>query len=204
MQPDEKTVWDKKYKEALDRSLEPDAFLLDAFREFLAGRPPGIALDVAGGGGRHSLWLARRGWRVKLVDISEVGVALARENATRSLSPGHPESARRQPLFEAEVLDLNAGPDLGLQQYDLVMVFFYLQRRLFPALIRALKPRGLLLYETYMRGERPMGGGPSNPEYLLAPNELLQAFQSMRILHYQEGTAGRAVAELVAEKPESG
>jgi SAM-dependent methyltransferase len=203
MEPDEKTVWDNKYKEALQSSLEPEPFLLDAFREFLAGRPPGMALDVAGGRGRHSLWLARQGWRVKLVDISEVGVALARENATRSLSPGRGESARREPLFEAEVLDLNRGPDLGYQQYDLVLVFFYLQRRLFPALIRALRPGGLLLYETYIRDQRRIGG-PSNPEYLLEPNELLQAFQSMRILHYQEGTAGRAVAELVAQKPESG
>ncbi len=198
----ERDVWNRKYSEGSHGSLEPDPFLVDAFAEFLTSRPPGAALDVAGGAGRHALWLAQRGWRVKLIDISEVAVVLARENAAKVLPspPGTPGS--RAPLLVAEVVDLNATPDLGDQQYDLVIVFRYLQRELFPSLIRALRPNGFLIYQTYTTTQEKCGVGPTNPNYLLQPGELLQAFSSMRVLHYREHTAGRAVAELVAQKPD--
>ncbi|HEY6306061.1 MAG TPA: class I SAM-dependent methyltransferase [Candidatus Angelobacter sp.] len=204
MQKDEKTRWNKKYSEgprpALELSREPEPFLLDAFGEFLAARLPGTALDVAGGAGRNALWLAQRGWRVKLIDISEAGVALARENAAKMFPSAAGAAASNQPLFTAEVMDLNSHPDLGDEQYDLVVVFFYLQRELFPALIRALKPEGFLIYETYTV-EQSQSGGPSNPKYLLRPDELLHAFGCMRILHYRERASGKAVAEMVAQKP---
>ena len=198
----ERDLWNRKYSEGSHRSLEPEPFLLNAFAEFLAAKPPGSALDVAGGAGRHALWLAQQGWSVKLLDISEAAVALARENAARVLpSPlGTPVSTA--PLFVAEVVDLNATPDLGDQQYDLVIVFRYLQRELFPSLIRALRPNGFLIYQTYITAQEKCSGGPTNPNYLLQPNELLEAFSSMRVLHYREHTVGRAVAELVAQKPD--
>jgi tellurite methyltransferase len=201
MQSNEKDAWNRKHSEGSHRSLEPAPFLCEAFREFLATRPPGLALDVAGGAGRHALWLAQRGWRVKLVDISEAGVGLAQENAAKLFSqPGIPAST--EPLFTAEVIDLNSNPDLGDEQYDLVMVFLYLQRELFPALIRALRPNGFLFYQTYTTAHDERGGGPTNPKYLLQPGELLHAFSSMRVLHYEESVAGKAVAELVAQKYE--
>ncbi|MGZ4829405.1 MAG: class I SAM-dependent methyltransferase, partial [Candidatus Angelobacter sp.] len=84
MATDEKTLWNKKYSEGSHGSLEPDPFLVSAYAEFLAGGPPGSALDVAGGVGRHTIWLAQRGWRVKLADISEVGIKQAEENARRT------------------------------------------------------------------------------------------------------------------------
>jgi tellurite methyltransferase len=201
---DEKTSWNKKYSEgprpSLERSLEPEPFFLDAFQEFLATRPPGTALDVAGGAGRHALWLAQRGWRVNLLDISEAGVALARDNADRMLPPRPGAPASNQPLFTAEVTDLNSHPDLGDGQYDLIVVFLYLQRELFPALIRALKPEGFLIYQTYT-AEQSQSSGPSNPKYLLQPDELRHAFRSLRILHYRERPMGKVFAELVAQKP---
>lgn len=198
MQPDEKTLWNRRYAEGSRDSLEPDPFLVYAYGEFLAARPPGMALDVAGGAGRHALWLAQRGWKVRLIDISEAGVALARKHAAEALSS---QPSSREPLFEAEVMDLNSAPDLGDSQYELVLVFFFLQRRLFPALIRALKPGGLLIYRTYTTEQQRSSGRPTNPEYLLRPNELLQAFQSLRLLHYRERALEKAVAELVAQKP---
>lgn len=199
MQPDEKTRWDRKYKEGFRNTLEPAPFLVAAFEEFLAARPPGVALDVAGGSGRNALWLAQRGWRVRLIDISEAGVALARENAARVLSPRPGAAASTNLLFEAEVMDLNANPDLGDQRYDLIVVFFFLQRQLFPALIRGLRPDGFLIYQTHTM-ERLQSCVSANPEYLLQPNELLHAFEGMRILHYREPALGKAVAELVAQK----
>ena len=104
MELDEKASWNKKYSEGSHGSLDPDPFLVSAYDEFLASRSPGIALDVAGGVGRHAIWLAQRGWRVKLMDISEVGIQQAEENAKRTGTAGS---------ISSEVRDLNIMQDLG-------------------------------------------------------------------------------------------
>src|SRR5215218_1078553 len=105
---------------------------------FLTGLDPllprsGRALDVAGGTGRHALWLAARGLAVTLVDVSDVALALAREAAARA---GHPLDTRR---VDVEEEPLPAGP------WDLALVFNFLHRPLLPALAQALGPGGLLV-----------------------------------------------------------
>jgi len=194
MQRDEKTLWNQKYREHSHTSLEPDPFLVSAHSEWLAGSPAGIALDVAGGVGRHTLWLAERGWRVKLVDVSDVGIELARKNIPGAYTLG-PTA-----LVQFETADLQTCRDPDHEQYDLILVFFYLQRELFPALVSALKPGGFLFYKTYTVDQRQFEGGPSHPMHLLQPNELLRAFASLRILHYHESVQGKGVAELAAVK----
>jgi SAM-dependent methyltransferase len=216
---DEKTLWNQKYAQASHSSLEPDPFLISAYSEFLSQTTPGSVLDVAGGVGRHSLWLAEHGWKVKLVDISGVGVGLAQENFHRrkrlhviggsgvgeTQKPAIETATERPPVefaeqLETQVLDLSQVHDLGHEQYDLILVFFYLQRSLFPALISALRPAGFLIYKTYTTESKRLGRGPSHPMYLLQPNELLHAFQSLRILHYHETLREKGIAELVAQK----
>jgi 2-polyprenyl-3-methyl-5-hydroxy-6-metoxy-1,4-benzoquinol methylase len=191
MELDEKASWNKRYSERSHSSLEPDPFLVSAYDEFLFGTTPGLALDVAGGVGRHAIWLAQRGWRVKLLDISEIGIQQAEENAKRTGTAGS---------ISTEIRDLNTTRDLGREQYDLVVVFFYLQRELFPALAAALKPVGHLIYKTYTTEQQRFAGGPSHPMFLLESNELLHAFPSLRVLHYHETIQERGVAELVARK----
>jgi len=191
MAVDEKSSWNKKYSEGSHTSLEPDPFLVSAYDQFLSGISPGLAFDVAGGVGRHSIWLAQRGWRARLVDISDIGIGQAEQNAKRT---GTASSV------STEVLDLNTMQDLGREQYDLVIVFFFLQRELFPALAAAVKPGGFLIYKTYTSEQQRFSGGPSHPMFLLEPNELLHAFSSMRVLHYRETVQQRGVAELVARK----
>jgi 2-polyprenyl-3-methyl-5-hydroxy-6-metoxy-1,4-benzoquinol methylase len=191
MSIDERTSWNQKYSEGSHSSLEPDPFLVSAYDEFLSSQPPGTALDVAGGVGRHAIWLAQRSWRVKLLDISDVGIKQAIANA---------KSTGSAVSISSEVRDLNDMQDLGREQYDLVIVFFFLQRELFPALISALKPGGLLIYKTYTMAKKNFGGGPSHPMFLLEPNELLRAFSSLRVLHYHETIREKGVAELVARK----
>lgn len=191
MEIDEKSLWDKKYSEGSHGSLQPDPFLVTAYEEFLNAASPGLALDVAGGVGRHAIWLAQRGWRVKLVDISKVGVKQAEENAKQT---GTASS------IATEVRDLNSVQDIGREQYDLVVVFFFLQRELFPVLAAAIKPGGHLIYKTYTTEQQRFNGGPSHPMFLLQPNELLYAFPSLRVLHYHETIQERGVAELVARK----
>ncbi|HEY6253099.1 MAG TPA: class I SAM-dependent methyltransferase [Candidatus Angelobacter sp.] len=186
----EKNLWNQKYREKSHSSLEPDPFLVSAYSEFFAGSPPGMALDAAGGVGRHTRWLVERGWRVRLVDVSDAGMELARKNI--------PEACAAS--VEFEVADLQERKDLGHEQYDLILIFFYLQRELFPALISALKPGGFLFYKTYTVDQQLFEGGPSHPMHLLRHNELLQAFASLRILHYHESIRGKGVAELAARR----
>jgi SAM-dependent methyltransferase len=200
MELDEKARWNRKYTEGSHTSLEPDPLLVRVYDEFLSTRPPGNALDIAGGAGRHALWLADRGWHVKLIDISEAGIEAARKNIA-NVNHGEPSSSITvRGLVSPEVVDLNTVTDLGSEQYDLVLVFLYLQRELFPALISALKPGGLIIYKTYNTEHQNFSGGPNNPAFLLRPNELLRAFQSLRVLHYHEALQGKCVTELVAQK----
>ena len=193
---DEKSLWNQKYSEGSHNSLEPDPFLVAAYEEFLSAASPGLALDVAGGVGRHAIWLAQRGWRVRLMDISEAGVRQAQENAKQT---GTASS------IAIEVRDLNSEQDIGREQCDLVVVFFFLQRELFPALAAAIKTGGHLIYKTYTTEQQRFSGGtsksgPSHPMFLLEPNELLHGFPSLRVLHYHETIQEQGVAELVARK----
>src|SRR5215472_952793 len=192
MQPkeDDKTRWNKKYSAGSHANSEPDEFLVSAFQEFLSAQTPGQALDVAGGAGRHALWLAERGWRVKLIDVAEAALRMAEQRALEINARG----------VTTEVRDVSASPDLGREQFDLVVVFYFLDRELFPALIRALKPGGFLIYRTYTVEQRRFVGGPSNPRYLLEADELPKAFKSLQTLYYRETVTDKATAELVARK----
>lgn len=116
------------------------------------------ALDVACGGGRHARFLAARGVRVDAVDRD--AQALAELAAVAGITP--------------LCADLEGGapwPYAG-QRFDAVVVTNYLHRPLLPVLPAALAPGGLLIYETFMAGNERFGK-PSNPDFLLAPHELL-------------------------------
>jgi len=103
----------------------------------------------------------------------------------------------------ARVVDLEAGDaDLGAGTHDLVLVFHYLHRPLFPALVRALAPGGLLLYETFTV-EQARRGRPKNPDFLLAPGELRRIVTPLVVLREREGEfEGRMVAGVAARKPQ--
>jgi SAM-dependent methyltransferase len=202
MSDNERHSWNQRYSLRSHTSLAPDPFLVQAFDQYVHPEFPrgGPALDLAGGVGRHAIWLARRNWKVTLVDISEVGLEQAKDNAGNL--------ARRIKLVAADLQNLSRHRasnraqsfSLGHSAYDLVIVFFYLERSLFPRLFRALKPGGFLIYKTYTLDQMKFPGGPSHPLHLLKPNELLDAFSSLRILSYRETIHDRGVAELLARK----
>src|ERR1700688_2220302 len=81
----ERERWNQKYRESAgaSASMVPDPFLVRAFSEYVLPLFPhgGSALDLAGGAGRHAIWLAKQGWEVTLIDISETAVEQARQNA---------------------------------------------------------------------------------------------------------------------------
>jgi tellurite methyltransferase len=201
MEPEEKIKWDARYRDHPESWTEPDDFLVRVYHQFLQSQAAGLALDLAGGAGRNSTYLLERGWNVTLMDISEVGLGLAREKASSLENRvAQPPSAVALGSLHTERADLNAITDLGTDRYDLIVAFSVHRRELFPALTFALKPGGILIYRTYTIDRMNVAGGPGDPAYLLQPDELRQAFHSLEILHYSETKTGKAAAELVGRK----
>lgn len=87
------------------------------------------------------------------------------------------------------------------EEYDLIVCFKYLNRELFPALERALRTGGALVYETYTQDQLAYPHGPRDPAHLLEHNELANAFPGLRVLFYREINAGKGIAGLLAQKP---
>jgi 2-polyprenyl-3-methyl-5-hydroxy-6-metoxy-1,4-benzoquinol methylase len=211
---DECERWNRKYREKSLAKMKtgtpgesvPDPFLEWAFSECIAPMFPrrGTALDLAGGAGLHAIWLAKQGWEITLIDISETGVGEARQNAGPVASHIHfvvddlTHFKAAQTRFEAPV---DAASDA---MFDVVMTFFYLQRNIFPEIIKAIRPGGLLLYKTYTSEQANLAGGPKTAAHLLEPGELLQLAHELRVLHYREVVAENATAELVARKETAG
>lgn len=151
----------------------------------------GRALDLACGGGRHAFLLAAIGLEVDALDRDS-----ARTEAVRATA------ARAGLRVNARVVDLETGSfDPGSSVYDLILVVHYLHRPLFPALLKALKPGGVLLYETFTV-EQARHGKPTRPEFLLEPGELPRLLSGLEILRQREGEfEGRFVAAVAARKP---
>lgn len=181
--------WDARYREEGPCARAPSALVteLDAL---LPRR--GRALDVAGGAGRHAVWLARRGLEVTLVDVSPVGVDLARRAASEAGVP-----------LDARALNLEREP-LPPGPWDLILDFHYLQRSLFPAFARALAPGGLLVFVQPTRRNLERHPRPG-PAHLLDEGELarLAADLPLEVLRLDEGwlAEGRHEARLVARRP---
>jgi len=184
----EREEWNRRYGRGEHLERNPNDFLAEAYGEFVPPRfpSPGTALDVAGGTGRHAIWLVQRGWEVTLVDVSDVGVKMALEAAS---SAGV--------TIRAEAADLRTY-DFGRERFDLILVFYFLERALFPVLTATLNPGGLIIYKTYTRDHRKFRAC-SHPMYFLDPNELRGAFPGFDVLHYGES---EGMAELVARKPQ--
>ena len=83
--------------------------------------------------------------------------------------------------------DLEGAPwPYAGRSFAAVVVANYLHRPLFPNLIEALEPGGILIYETFALGNERFGK-PSNPDFLLKPGELLDAVRgNLRVLGYED------------------
>ncbi|HSI96338.1 MAG: class I SAM-dependent methyltransferase [Methylophilaceae bacterium] len=120
----------------------------------------GIVLDLACGSGRNARWLAEQGWRVEAVDRDESAIA----------------ELQQIPGLHAFQADLENGPwPFAGRLFDGIVVCRYLHRPLLPLLTQCLAPNGVLIYETFMRGQEKFGR-PQNPDFLLKPDELLDVF----------------------------
>lgn len=163
--------------------------------------PKGRALDIATGPGRNALYLASQGYEVEGLDRDEQALAqLAARVKERNLTN-----------VTLHKVDLEADPhrpsDLPKEHYDVILVFFYLHRPLFPGLLQALKPGGMLLYETFLIDNHLRYRHPRRKEFCLAHNELLHLTKGLRVLHYDEaareerdGDGPTFTARLLAKK----
>lgn len=125
-------------------------------------------LDVACGSGRHVRWFAEHGCQVTGVDRDA-------------------EAMRRLTMAQTWVADLENGPwPLPGRRFDAVVVTHYLWRPLWPRLIDSLDADGVLIYETFCRGQETVGR-PSNPAFLLEPGELLRLAAGLRVVAYEDG-----------------
>jgi tellurite methyltransferase len=184
--------WDQRHAAAAVIGAPAEVLLQNA--HLLPAR--GVALDLACGRGANALWLAEHtGLEVHAWDLSSAGVARLQAAA----------SARGLPVA-TDVRDVVARPPPP-RSFDAVLVAHFLERAIVPALIDALRPGGLLLYQTFGR-EEVSERGPSTPEWRLARNELLLLFAGLTVRAYrEEGRLGdtsrglRDLAYLVAERP---
>ena len=177
----------------------PSEFLLS----HLSQLPKGRALDVAAGTGRHSLLLALNGFTVHAIDRNSDALT-----SLQTLAQPTNLSLSTQ-VMDLELDPLNP-PDLGHESYEVILVFFYLYRPIFPKLLQALKPGGILLYETFLIDNHYRHQHPRRKEFCLDRNELLDLVAGMRIMYYEEGPHGNPpfqggpiTARLLAQKPGS-
>lgn len=198
--------WDARHREAAGKPLaEPAGIVV----EWLARLPGGPALDLACGRGRHTLLLAEHGHAVTAVDWSgaalEILEAEARARklevtrATAAESAGVVTAHKRGiRLVQANLEEIRLAEDA----FAVIVCVQYLQRTLFGQMERALRPGGVLLFETFTRAQLNYAGGPRNRAHLLEPEELRTAFRRLEILFYRERTDGQGMASLVGRKAE--
>ncbi len=149
-------------------NTEPNRFLAEAIK----GRKPGKAVDIGLGQGRNSIYLAQQGWEVTGVDISDEGMRLARERAAKLGVKLH------------TVLQSADDYDFGRDQWDLIIGLF--MHEIFSnqaeRVKAGLKPGGLVVVEAF----HDDFSKTVNRQLGYKNNELLRAFDGLRIVHYED------------------
>ncbi len=148
-------------------AAKPNAFLA----RIAGGRKPGAALDVAMGEGRNSIYLAQHGWKVTGFDLSEQGLAVARQHA-------------RQAGVEIETV-LTGNFDYGKERWDLIVLCYPAgaapleDAQFIKRLHEALRPGGAIVMESFL-------APPGAPDAKGPANAWLKTFGDFRILEYQD------------------
>jgi SAM-dependent methyltransferase len=167
--------------------------------------PPGArVLDLACGSGRHALSAVRKGHRVLAVDRDADALARLRAESASALDE------TSQGRLELRMLDLEQGPwTLPPGSFDAVIVANYLFRPRFALACGLLAPGGLLIYETFARGNEAWGR-PSNPDFLLQQGELIARCQAggLAVIAYESGYVSdpkpAVVQRICAARPSPG
>jgi len=168
---DERNAWDARHRTiAAPGAPEPSVI------EMLELLPRGLALDIAAGSGRHSLLLARAGFKVVAIDYAKAGLRALQTIAR----------AERLPIWPLAA-DLSAFP-LPCNRFDAIINVNFLDRALVQRLIGALRPGGALLFDTFLI-DQAATGHPRNPDFMLRHYELremLDAEMHPEQMHHEQ------------------
>jgi SAM-dependent methyltransferase len=159
----------------------------------LLKQPKGRALDLACGNGRNSIYLARLGFDVDSFDISNFVIDWLKGEVDRLQLPVKPKCVNLETC------------EFSKETYQVIINFNYLERRVFPRLVDALAPGGLLLFETMTHAQDGVFKDKFSPEHSLQEAELKHSFPALETIFYREGLVGpkgreRTVESLVARK----
>jgi SAM-dependent methyltransferase len=186
---DDRQKWDKLYNtKAYVYGKEPASFLKQSLPFLLS---TGKVLDLAMGEGRNSVYLAKRGFAVDGIDISEVALRKAKRLAK--------ENNVELTTVLADLTNYVIRPDT----YQVILNFDYLQKNLIPQIKKGLRKNGIIVYENHTIDQllNPQGKHMRR-DYLLNKGELKALFSDFDILFYQEANDGKnAKASLIARKP---
>ncbi|MGR8999366.1 MAG: class I SAM-dependent methyltransferase [Gammaproteobacteria bacterium] len=162
--------WNRSYSES-SQGVCPAAQVLTE-NDFLLPQT-GTALDVACGLGANAVFLAEQGLVVTAWDISSVAID---KLTAYTVQKGLNVNACQHKI---------TAYSFNKYSFDVIVVSRFLDRTLSDAIIEALKPDGLLFYQTFTR-EKTNPKPPNNPDYLLTENELLTLFSPLRVIYYRE------------------
>jgi tellurite methyltransferase len=190
--------WNRRYAEryaGCPYTFVPSRWLPEIEAHLKPPRKDARALDLASGPGRNAVWLAERGWTVNAWDLSDVALSILNCEREERAAHGFP-----LPIDVREI-DLD-GATIPPATYDLVLNMLFLDRRLWPDMAAALRPGGLLAFETFV--DLP-GGRRSevSPEHLIQPGELRAVFEALgleTLLYDEDGVRG--TARLLARRPD--
>jgi SAM-dependent methyltransferase len=195
MAEEDRARWDERYRVGDWADVDEPSRILQLAEPRL--KPPGLVLDVACGAGRNALFLAQRGFSVVAVDISWDGLQRLSHRAREPRLPVY--------LIHAD-LEHFVLPD---SSFDVIINTRFLLRSLFPVFRSALKPGGLVVFETFNVDEIDVLGGDIRRAFALEHGELKAAFAGFEFLLYEEGVfeepeGERGLSRLIARKPFSG
>lgn len=163
--------WEQKWANADLNTPANPCFVLRNHSHLLPFR--GLGLEVACGLGGNARFLAQCGLKVEAWDISDNALTVLNNYASAMHLPIQPTIADIEQML------------LPYQKYDVIVVSRYLQRDLFKQLESALKPNGLLIYQTFLAPVQDHA--PSNPAFYLQTGELVKSCPNLRTEVYGEG-----------------
>jgi SAM-dependent methyltransferase len=188
------SFWDERYtSDEKWHGHRPPRALLTSHSHLLPRH--GLALDAASGTGSTGIHLARHGWHVLALDVSNTALRIAQSRVRKEALP-----------VSFTVMDLMADPWLPPDRFDLILNFYFLSRPLMKTYRKSLRPGGLLFFETFLR-DRNTKVTCGRPHHYLETLELKNTFNDWEVIHYAETrqnkgtTEARRIAQLVARKP---
>jgi len=186
--------WNQKYQSTLPTGEPVPPAWLVTHEELLREHVPAQATCLACGLGGDALFLAAIGFNVTAIDISEIALLSLQQRAEE----------KRLPVRTVQSDLEKATTCLGT--CDVITSFYFLQKSLWPEMKRALRPGGLLFFETFSPAHLQISARPFKAAFTVGSSELLTAFSDFTLLDQRETTTvtasghKRAVVSIVAQK----